>query len=514
MDFASWIARTRAEGGKPRSVRLRFLDRAVKQYFASPNAAKLKALSGVLEKWKQSKAEGWENSIRNRDHAVEELDAFVKYEEMKLVQGSAFREAAAKARRIASSQELNGHSATVLWSQTISYRKGDQYKRWDAAKKEWVNERVTDVERLDREFPAKAHFVIVKRGTIVEVRVFCKPERGTSFPKDLMSRWTTAILSHWNHKAMLVDNGKTYELRFDLIWDPSHEGAYAIKRGNPPPNVHKWGIGILHEGLSSEMLYYSEVLELLLKASDEELDDLISKLEGPISIKKNLELRTFRKTMGRESAPLGVVLNALDSNDTYWVKSAVKSTPEGPLRIRDSRFRELIASGSLRDFTPVRKGTSGEWEKAASHRELKHFFMPNWERDERARMMDTTVNRGTFGEYDRKAICHEFGHMIGCPDEYTVTAISNTGQTWDPDIHDLPSFSSDSIMNNPIKGKIEVRHFACVLREYNRWQNAEATIFLKELPKEEGGKTGVRKEGSVHKRKVGAVPRKRRMGRR
>ena len=478
MNYQCWIERTRSEGLKPRSLFLRMLDAAVKSYFEQPILPKLKKMSVMLEKWKQTKKGKWQESIRNRDHAVEELDALIKLQKVKLERGLVFADAAAKARKIEEKLEGEAHSATITWSQTITYKKGDNYNRWDKEKKCWVKEEVKGEEPHMVEFPAKSHFRMLKRGTLIEVRVYCKDAPGHVLPKDVQGRWRTEILSHWNHKAVIVDKRRKYELRFDLVWDPSYEGAYSIKLGNPPPTVHKWGCVFLQEEISDEALFFSEVLDRLLRASDENLSDLITKLEGKIQYKSYVGLPRWRKVEGIKTAPLSTVLKSLKSDDRYWVKSAKSGKQEGPFKVRDLQLRSLIAGGFLTEQTPVKKDGDGHWQNAGDMTAFSRFFKHQSQRDEMQRLQETTMNRDTFGEYDRKAINHEFGHMIGCPDEYRVTSISNTGQEWNPAIYDREAFTSDSIMNDPKKGVLKERHFACVLREYNRWQGAEATIEL------------------------------------
>ena len=478
MDFANWMARTRSGATKPRSPKLKSVDDALRGYLASPSPSTIKRLSGALESWKHAKRD-WQQSMRNRDHAVEELDALVKLQSAKLSRGEVFAKAAARAREIEAKRLSDAHRATVAWSQTITYKKGSFYHRWDKSKRMWVKEHVLEDGKHRQDFPETSHFEMVKRGTVIEVKVYCKAAPGTVFAREVASHWRTEIISHWSQKAYILDQGRKYDLRFDLVWDPHHPGAYVLRHGNPPPTVHKWGMGILQKDVSSDTLRFSEVLELLLNAPDDKLTELVTRLSGNIQIKKDPTSNRWKKAVGLRTAPLSTVLKSLASDRTFWVKNPRTGKAEGPFMVRDSRFRSLISGGYIREFTPVRKAEESEWQQAADVSALSRLFTPQFERNEKQRLQDTTVNRQNFGEYDRKTINHEFGHMIGNPDEYMVTSISNTGQEWDAKIHDLPPFSSDSIMNNPLKGKIEARHFACVLREYNRWQNAEATLVMK-----------------------------------
>lgn len=90
---------------------------------------------------------------------------------------------------------------------------------------------------------------------------------------------------------------------------------------------------------------------------------------------------------------------------------------------------------------------------------------------ESARLMENTINMGEWAWSDRVGILHEFGHMIGNPDEYSVTAFDKLGQSYDASIHNAPSYSTPSIMNNPSEaGRIHARHFEFIRQEYEAWQ--------------------------------------------
>lgn len=80
-----------------------------------------------------------------------------------------------------------------------------------------------------------------------------------------------------------------------------------------------------------------------------------------------------------------------------------------------------------------------------------------------------TPHMGQWGADDRVAIVHEFGHMIGCPDEYYTKTYN--GATLPADTYDQEPFTTQSIMNNTgPKGRIFARHYDLILRQYELWQ--------------------------------------------
>jgi hypothetical protein len=83
------------------------------------------------------------------------------------------------------------------------------------------------------------------------------------------------------------------------------------------------------------------------------------------------------------------------------------------------------------------------------------------------------ANLSTWDVEDRVEVIHEFGHMIGNPDEYHVKSFENVPSPYRADIYDKPGFTTDSIMNNTDNydkknnksyGKIHLRHFDTVKR--------------------------------------------------
>ncbi len=80
-----------------------------------------------------------------------------------------------------------------------------------------------------------------------------------------------------------------------------------------------------------------------------------------------------------------------------------------------------------------------------------------------------TPHMGQWGANDRAAISHEFGHMLGCPDEYLTTHFN--GVALPASIYNLAPFSNDSLMNNTgPKGRIFPRHYDMVRQQFEIWK--------------------------------------------
>jgi hypothetical protein len=95
-----------------------------------------------------------------------------------------------------------------------------------------------------------------------------------------------------------------------------------------------------------------------------------------------------------------------------------------------------------------------------------------WQATERRVLVGNEVgtpNMAHWGADDEAAIVHEFGHMLGCPDEYYT--VSYNGMPVNPGIYDQTPFTTDSIMNNTgPKGRILPRHYALIREQYELWQ--------------------------------------------
>lgn len=83
-----------------------------------------------------------------------------------------------------------------------------------------------------------------------------------------------------------------------------------------------------------------------------------------------------------------------------------------------------------------------------------------------------TPHLGQWGVQDKQAIVHEFGHVIGNPDEYWVKSHNIHFGGHERRDYNKPAFSTDSIMNDSRKGRVFRRHFAVVVRLYREWKAA------------------------------------------
>jgi hypothetical protein len=84
---------------------------------------------------------------------------------------------------------------------------------------------------------------------------------------------------------------------------------------------------------------------------------------------------------------------------------------------------------------------------------------------------ESTIHMGKWAWTDRQAVVHEFGHMLGCPDEYFTVEFTGMGHVFDDAIYNQPPFTTNSIMNNTKKqGRLFDRHFNFVRKAYNAWQ--------------------------------------------
>jgi hypothetical protein len=83
-----------------------------------------------------------------------------------------------------------------------------------------------------------------------------------------------------------------------------------------------------------------------------------------------------------------------------------------------------------------------------------------------------TLNLGNWGKGDGQAVVHEFGHMVGCPDEYTLQSFTGgvNGEAYDA-AWTQAGYTTDSIMNNPqSSSKIYPRHLTYIRRVFESWQ--------------------------------------------
>jgi hypothetical protein len=83
-----------------------------------------------------------------------------------------------------------------------------------------------------------------------------------------------------------------------------------------------------------------------------------------------------------------------------------------------------------------------------------------------------TLDLGNWGKGDNVAVVHEFGHMLGCPDEYDLHSFNGGahGVAYDASWNQS-GYATDSIMNNPMsEAKIYPRHLDYVRHVFEAWQ--------------------------------------------
>lgn len=105
------------------------------------------------------------------------------------------------------------------------------------------------------------------------------------------------------------------------------------------------------------------------------------------------------------------------------------------------------------------KNSAGSWQKAA--------------KSDTVGTKVGTPHMGQWGADDNAAIVHEFGHMIGCPDEYYT--LTHMGVPLAADTYDQPPFSTNSIMNNTgPQGRIFPRHYLLIQQRFEKWRTIAA----------------------------------------
>ncbi|MGH7935267.1 MAG: hypothetical protein ACREQN_19160 [Candidatus Binataceae bacterium] len=79
-----------------------------------------------------------------------------------------------------------------------------------------------------------------------------------------------------------------------------------------------------------------------------------------------------------------------------------------------------------------------------------------------------TPNMEEWGVNDKQAVVHEFGHVLGNPDEYGVTVYN--GNAVNGAIYDQPPFTTDSLMNDTRRAVIYPRHYETIRLLYAQWR--------------------------------------------
>jgi hypothetical protein len=78
-----------------------------------------------------------------------------------------------------------------------------------------------------------------------------------------------------------------------------------------------------------------------------------------------------------------------------------------------------------------------------------------------------TPHMAQWGIRDRQAVVHEYGHIIGNPDEYDTTHFNGVALD---SLYNQTAFTTQSIMNDTRKGVIYARHFKMVKDLYAEWR--------------------------------------------
>ncbi len=488
MDYASWKTRTARGGLKPRSKFLKAVDLALQKYGRTPSPQAMEQLSHAFRTWVASKR--GRTSIRNKDGAVDELNLMIEQAlkldkqarvtrtpRQKIIRHGGtgvFAEAAQKGSQKQAREDAARHRVKIGITQTLTYTPGMNYNKFNPTSGLWEDYVVPGPVSEDVEYGWDTKLDFILRGTVLEVIAHCAGKTGVS-PK-IASDWTTHIQAGWNNRARIVDNTakRKYDIRFSLKWVPVGDHVYTIGLGDPPPAVQKTGAIFDLPSASGAYIYLSELRREALSAPDLSVFKQ-QRLSGQIGTLRYFTPTSTWKTttaLAQNTPELADLLRSINSSAQYQVKSLNTGKVEGPYEVKSLKMRALAAAGFLDAKTPVKCDGQHRFVRAEEEAELRGLLTPDTERKARAQELDTTVNTEVFGEYDRKAICHEFGHLIGNPDEYEITAISaSTGQVHVPEIHNALRFTTQSIMNNPNVGFVEERHFYFILKQFREWQS-------------------------------------------
>jgi hypothetical protein len=94
-----------------------------------------------------------------------------------------------------------------------------------------------------------------------------------------------------------------------------------------------------------------------------------------------------------------------------------------------------------------------------------------------------TRNMANWARTDSRAVVHEFGHMIGCPDEYWVTEHRGFGHVFDGGTYNQEPQTMPSVMNNTggTGGRVFDRHFLFLRNAYTEWRRPTNRVEIKIL---------------------------------
>ena len=425
MNYKEWMERTNVKF-KPRSSLLKKLDQAFKLYEdRKMDAISLQQLHEAFQKWIQAKK--GRDPIRNHDGAVDELAEFIEHT-MQIAKTrktgiSVFAEAARKAQEKTNLQDQNFHRVSETFTEIITYVGGRCYNKWNATTGKWEPEVVPiGGTPVDREYALNVKLDLVLRGTQLNVKVYCAG--GTGVTDEIKREWTKHILAGWNNRARLIDEDvkppRKYDIHFSLEWVAPGPHVYDVGLGNPPPTVQQTAAALSMPS-NPNVVYLSEVRNMALHAPDA-ATFITTQLAGNIAWYNNGAWSPF--ATAANMPPLADLLTSLRSTTKFHVRNAKGTNLLGPFASNSFAMRQLVAGGLVTRHTQVRRSGSFTFEKAGETAELKGFITPDSERKDWEHKRDTTVNAGVLGQYDRKAILHEFGHLIGNPDEYECTSFT------------------------------------------------------------------------------------------
>ncbi len=157
--------------------------------------------------------------------------------------------------------------------------------------------------------------------------------------------------------------------------------------------------------------------------------------------------------------------------ESYW--NIAKVDLGDGRRARDLQFDLTWVDpsiGAYREFIVPKTTPIGPPDKPLASMDAAE--LKAW-RDEVSEARGAGASLATWDVDDRVEVIHEFGHMIGNPDEYYVKSFENVPSPYRADIYDKPGFTTDSIMNNTDNydkknnkcyGRVYLRHFDTVKR--------------------------------------------------
>jgi hypothetical protein len=162
------------------------------------------------------------------------------------------------------------------------------------------------------------------------------------------------------------------------------------------------------------------------------------------------------------------------NNRAYLVVPATGPTPLKRLPIRfEIDWRNAGDVGTMYQVNvvqPPAQPPQSKFIRSAPNRWEEHELPPT------VGANAGTPHMGQWGADDHAAIVHEFGHMIGLPDEYST--LTYNGTALDGAVYNQPAFTTKSIMNNTgSEGRIHPRHYQIIANQYNLWKGiTNATI--------------------------------------